>query len=106
MLRGMKRITLLLTLVLVLCLNLGWTAAIDACPGCKEALANQDRESEGDDTDAEALPWNPAHAYSYSVLFMLAVPALLLTGFGIAFYRLSRKAAAPDVLPPMFDERR
>jgi len=32
-------------------------------------------------------------AYMYSILFMLAMPATLLTGFGIGFYRLARKSA-------------
>jgi hypothetical protein len=32
-------------------------------------------------------------AYMYSILFMMSMPATIMTGFGIAFYRLSRKAA-------------
>ena len=31
-------------------------------------------------------------AYMYSVLFMMSMPAMLTTGFGIAFYRLSKQA--------------
>ena len=31
-------------------------------------------------------------AYMYSILFMLGMPAMMFSGFGIAFYRLSRKA--------------
>ena len=29
----------------------------------------------------------------YSILFMLGMPATVFAGFGIAFYRLSRRAA-------------
>jgi hypothetical protein len=32
-------------------------------------------------------------AYMYSILFMMSMPATIMSGFGIAFYRLSRKAA-------------
>jgi hypothetical protein len=80
-----------LFLVSLLALSLGWTAGVSACPGCKEALANEAEEQLDDESWTTAY-FNPAHAYSYSVLFMLAVPALLLVGFGTAFYRLSRKA--------------
>ena len=50
----------------------------DACPMCREA-------NETDD--------NLPRAYMYSILFMLAVPASVFTGFGIGFYRLSRQPA-------------
>jgi hypothetical protein len=84
-------------LVVVFFLVLPLTA-IEACPGCKESVANEAAETENDDT-AAALPWNPAHAYSYSVIFMLSVPAALLIGFGTAFYRLSRKAQQINGFP-------
>jgi hypothetical protein len=32
-------------------------------------------------------------AYMYSIIFMMSMPMMLTSGFGIAFYRLSRKAA-------------
>jgi hypothetical protein len=48
-----------------------------ACPMCK--LAN--------DSDSR-LPM----AYMYSIIFMMAMPATLLTGFSISFWRLSRQA--------------
>lgn len=47
-----------------------------ACPMCKEA------------NEADS---NLPRAYMYSILFMLAVPASVVTGFGIGFYRLSRE---------------
>jgi len=57
-----------------------------ACPLCKEAN--------------ETEP-NLPRAYMYSILFMLAMPATVLTGFSIGFYRLSRRqqsALATDEL--------
>lgn len=90
-------IALLLLAIGVLGLATGLPRAAEACPGCKEALASQ---SEVDtDPDADTLAWNPAYAYSYSVLFMLAVPAGILITFGTAAYRMTRRSAQPpDVL--------
>ena len=48
-----------------------------ACPMCQVANESQD----------DAVP----RAYMYSILFMLAMPATLLAGFGIGFYRLSKQ---------------
>jgi hypothetical protein len=58
-----------------------------ACPMCKVA-------NESETERAENLK---PKAYMYSILFMLAMPATLLTGFGIGFYRLSKKSAAAEV---------
>lgn len=49
-----------------------------ACPLCK--LANESKQA----TEEENLR---PKAYMYSILFMLSMPALLTTGFSIAFYR-------------------
>jgi hypothetical protein len=49
-----------------------------ACPGCKNA------------NETESLR---PRAYMYSILFMLGMPASVFAGFGIAFYRMSRRAA-------------
>ena len=48
-----------------------------ACPMCKAA--------------AESDPRLP-NAFMASILFMLAMPFAIATSFGIAFYRLSKKA--------------
>lgn len=53
-------------------------SAAVACPGCKTANETDDLRP---------------RAYMYSILFMLGMPATVFTGFGIAFYRLSRRAA-------------
>ena len=55
----------------------GYVAIIDACDAmCKAA-------NETDD--------NLPRAYMYSILFMLAIPATLFTGFGIGIYRLNKR---------------
>jgi heme/copper-type cytochrome/quinol oxidase subunit 2 len=51
-----------------------------ACPNCKDALA----------TDPDAA--NLARGLYYSILFMLAMPALILTGLGSLFYWEVRRA--------------
>jgi len=55
------------------------TSNASACPMCKSANDTEDRRP---------------MAYMYSILFMLAMPATIFTGFGIGFYRLSKKAQA------------
>ena len=50
--------------------------AAQACPMCRAA----------NETDS-ALP----RAYMVSILFMLAVPGMLVTGYGVGFYRLSKQ---------------
>lgn len=52
-----------------------------ACPMCKEA-----NESEGTE-EVNNVP----KAYMYSIFFMISMPATLLTGFGVTFYRLSKQ---------------
>ena len=56
----------------------GLTSTVQACPGCKNA----------NETD-NLRP----RAYMLSILFMLGMPATVFTGFGIAFYRMSKRAA-------------
>ena len=48
-----------------------------ACPNCKFA-----NESES----------NRPKAYMYSILFMIGMPATIFTGFGISFYRMTKRA--------------
>ena len=62
-----------------------------ACPMCRSA--NESAE--------DPRP----KAYMYSILFMLAMPAMLFTGFSVGFYRLSRHIAA-DIVPPCSDPQR
>jgi hypothetical protein len=68
----------ILTLSAGLLLSLSAATPASACPMCK--LANE--------SDSR-LP----RAYMYSILFMLGMPASVLGGFSIGFWRLSRIAA-------------
>lgn len=52
---------------------------VAACPGCKTA------------NETESLR---PRAYMLSILFMLGMPATVFTGFGFAFYRMSRRSPA------------
>ncbi len=53
------------------------SSSVQACPNCKAA----------NETD----PLRPK-AYMYSILFMIAMPATIFTGFSLTFWRLSRQA--------------
>jgi hypothetical protein len=68
----------ILTVAAGLLMCLTTATPVSACPMCK--LANE--------SDSR-LPT----AYMYSILFMLGMPATVLSGFGIGFWRLSRQAA-------------
>ena len=59
-------------------------ATAHACPMCSQSIAEED-----------LLP----HAYMYSILFMLGMPATVLTGIGGMIYFKFRKlqASAPSV---------
>ncbi len=47
-----------------------------ACPMCKQLNETDDRKP---------------RAYMYSITFMLAMPAIIFSGFGVAFYRMNRR---------------
>jgi hypothetical protein len=51
-------------------------AAAQACPMCSQSIAEE-----------SLLP----HAYMYSIIFMLAMPATVFTGFGTAIFLKYRK---------------
>ena len=75
----MRALTLSAALALVLIL----TAAADACPMCKVALANHD-ESQGDIIGG----------FFWSILFMLSMPFAILGTFSGYMYLLVRRARA------------
>ncbi|MBL8812469.1 MAG: hypothetical protein JNM43_20060 [Planctomycetaceae bacterium] len=82
----MKRIlrtTLMAVAVLTATGLMPGAGRVEACPGCKTANETDDRRP---------------RAYMISILFMLGMPATVFAGFSIAFYRLSRKAAAEAAL--------
>jgi len=58
------------------------TPTASACPMCK--LANESKQN------CEEVNRRP-QAYMYSILFMLSMPATLLSGFAFGFYRLWKR---------------
>ena len=65
-----------ISMVLLAC-GLGpFCTTVQACPGCKAANETESRRP---------------RAYMMSILFMLGMPATIVTGFGVAFYRMSRQ---------------
>ena len=64
---------------LVAALTVAAAGTAQACPSCKAA----------NETDSR----RPT-AYMYSILFMMSMPAVVLTGFGIGFYRINRRHRA------------
>jgi hypothetical protein len=63
-------------LVAAAVISLAMAAPVSACPMCKLAAESSLRQP---------------RAYMFSILFMMGMPMMLTTGFGIAFYRLSRQ---------------
>lgn len=52
-----------------------------ACPMCAEANKQDEKRPK---------------AYMYSILFMMSMPAIIFTGFGVGLYRLHRKNGNQD----------
>lgn len=73
----MKQIVFRMLLVAALFCG-GMASPAVACPMCKQANETSD-----------ALP----RAYMYSIFFMMGTPAMIFVGFGLTFYRLSKKQA-------------
>ncbi len=69
------------TAIVVLTASVAW-----ACPGCKDALAENDPERN-----------SLVKGYMYSILFMLAMPVAILGGFSAYMYRLVRRARAERI---------
>jgi hypothetical protein len=57
-----------------------------ACPTCKDQIAG------------DPAAQNMARGYAYSIVFMLSVPPLILTGLGTYFYLELRRAYAKQAL--------
>ena len=73
----MKKYTTYLLFGIALCFLMGPLSSLaDACPMCRNA----------NETD-DSLP----QAYMYSIIFMISMPAMIFTGFSVAFYRLSKQ---------------
>ncbi|MCO6456133.1 MAG: hypothetical protein J5I93_12610 [Pirellulaceae bacterium] len=68
---------------LALLLVLAFSGLLWACPTCKDGLAQHDPAG-----------MNLARGYYWSILFMMAMPFLLLSGLGSYFYYEIRRARA------------
>jgi hypothetical protein len=73
----------LLALVLVLCL----AGDASACPTCKDGIAENDPSSQA-----------MAAGYFYSILFMMAMPFVIIGTFGSFAYLSVRKAREAEAL--------
>ena len=85
----MKWRTWLMVALLTGAFSLGTVQTARACPMCKAAITTSDRRP---------------RAFMYSILFMLAMPATIFTGFSIGFYRLSRRRDADNASIPADDD--
>ncbi|MCA9025635.1 MAG: hypothetical protein KDA86_10525 [Planctomycetaceae bacterium] len=81
-------------LMFALLLGLMGATPVHACPMCKYANENNQM--------SEAERARPK-AYMYSILFMLAMPMTLATGYGVAFYRMSKKQQELMSIEPLDD---
>lgn len=66
--------------LLVAALSVAGTA--HACPACKQALASTEHAGMGD----------PIRGFMWSILFMMSMPFLLLSGFGAYLWYIVRRA--------------
>lgn len=66
------------------------TESVSACPSCKAANETDSRRPK---------------AYMYSILFMLGMPATVFAGFGISFYRMSRRAMSEQMELALQEQR-
>jgi hypothetical protein len=74
------------SLVLTLVLSTGLANGVQACPNCKDALANQTG-------DAARLK----DGYTYSILFMMSMPFVLLGTGAFFVYRAVRRGDIPEL---------
>lgn len=77
-----KRLSTLLILALAFTAAASAPTPASACPMCRQAVESEEEEN----------PNQIPQAYMFSILFMLAMPATLLSAFGIFFYRLSKRS--------------
>lgn len=81
------RITKAMRPALVVALLLLAAADAPACPGCKEALANESG------ADAAGV----RDGYFWSILMMIAAPFGLLSAGGVAVARAVKRGAMPEM---------
>lgn len=74
------------TALFVMMLVAATASTAAACPGCKEATSDQSL--------------NLARGFSYSILFMMPIPFIIVGGFGGYVYYTLRRRDAESVSPP------
>lgn len=67
------------------------TSLASACPNCATAVHTPESDTGG----------SAAEGYYYSILFMLAMPYVLLGGFAFAFWRMVRHARSNELPTPV-----
>jgi hypothetical protein len=77
----LNRLQILRPLALAAVISCALVSSALACPNCKEGMNSKDPHKT-----------NIAKGYYYSVLWMLAAPSTILTGWGLAIYRAVNKA--------------
>ncbi|MGD9648106.1 MAG: hypothetical protein AB7U73_20505 [Pirellulales bacterium] len=75
-----RRGRLVLLAMLVVALSVAATA--EACPACKQALSSTENASAAD----------PIRGFMWSIVFMMSMPFLLLSGFGTYLWYIVRRA--------------
>jgi heme/copper-type cytochrome/quinol oxidase subunit 2 len=88
-----NRTSLTRALVWGLLLLLVFQSVALACPTCKDSLDQNDPTRS-----------NMVRGYFWSILFMMSMPFLILTGLGLLFYWEVRKAKAAQLLGPAVGE--
>jgi hypothetical protein len=86
----MKRANWLLTLPALLLL---WIGEASACPNCKEAVAAQDDIAAQEGTQTTFMK----NGYNYSVLFMMAMPFVLLGAGAFMVARAVKRGSLPEL---------
>jgi hypothetical protein len=79
---------------IALALMLTWAGAASACPNCKEAVASQETRPVRELGEPTTFM---KHGYNYSVLFMMAMPFLLLGTGAFAVVRAVKRGSLPEM---------
>ena len=71
----------------------------NACPNCKQLIADSDGPSSVGTDDEQNGGANLAEGYYYSILLMMSVPYVLAAGLGAGLWRYGRRRR-PDQAGP------
>jgi hypothetical protein len=70
-----------------------WAGQAHACPNCKEAVAAQDEIAAKDGKETTFMK----NGYNYSVLFMMAMPFMLLGTGAFMVVRAVKRGTMPEL---------